>query len=130
MNQVSIQKPPVFKVCLIQLSILLPMSVFGWLMNVTVSYSLLLGGLLQVIPSAYFAYYAFRIMGAAQANFALQQIYRGEMGKFTLTIVGFALVFLLVKPLHSVALFSAYGVMTVVHWIAGAKIINHQPRNH
>lgn len=123
MNQVSIRKPPVFKVCLIQLSILVPMSLLGWLQSATVSYSVLLGGLLQIVPSAYFAFYAFRVLGAARANFALQQIYRGEMGKFTLTIVGFALVFLLVKPLHSVALFSAFGIMTLIYWIASARVI-------
>ena len=124
MNQVSIQKPPVFKVCLIQLSILLPMSVIGWWSSATVSYSLLLGGLLQIVPSAYFAYFAFRVIGAAHANFALQQIYRGEMGKFTLTLVGFGLVFLLVKPLHSVALFSAFVAMTFVYWVASAKALH------
>jgi len=124
MQQVSIQKPPVFKVCLIQLLILLPISLIGWFQGATVSYSLLLGGLLQIIPSAYFAFFAFRVLGSARANFALQQIYRGEMGKFTLTLVGFALVFLLVKPLHSVALFSAFGVMTLVYWVATAKVIH------
>ncbi len=124
MNQVSIRKPPVFKVCLIQMSILLPMAAIGLWLSVTVSYSLLLGGLLQVIPSAYFAYFAFRVVGAAHVNFVLQQIYRGEMGKFTLTLVGFALVFLLVKPLHSVALFSAFVAMTFVYWVASAKVIH------
>ncbi|WP_317932860.1 ATP synthase subunit I [Halioxenophilus sp. WMMB6] len=119
----SIRKPPVFKVFLIQLLILLPIALIGWLYSATVSYSLLLGGLIQVIPSAYFAFYAFRIIGSAQAGSALQQIYRGEIGKFTLTLLGFALVFVFVKPLHSAALFSAFGLMTLVQWVVNAKVI-------
>lgn len=119
----SIQKPPVFKVCLIQLLILAPAALLGLLISTTVSYSLLLGGLLQIIPSAYFAFYAFRVMGSARANLALQHIYRGEMGKFTLTLVGFALVFVLVKPLHSAALFGAFAVMTLISWVANARIV-------
>ncbi len=119
----SIKKPPVFKVCLIQLLILVPMSLLGFIGSPTLAYSLLLGGLLQVIPSAYFAFYAFRIMGSARVKSALQQMYRGEMGKFTLTLVGFALVFLLVKPLHSAALFGAFAAMTIVHWTVSANIV-------
>ena len=118
----SIQKPPVFKVCLIQLLILVPLSIVGLLSSQVVSYSLLLGGLLQIVPSAYFAFYAFRVMGSARAHTALQQIYRGETGKFTLTLVGFALVFLLVKPIHSAALFGAFVLMTLSSWVANARL--------
>lgn len=110
--------------------VLLPAAGLALLHSTTASYSLLLGGLLQVLPSTYFAFYAFRIMGSAQANSALQQIYRGETGKFTLTLVGFALVFLLVKPLHSVTLFSAFGAMTLIYWWASAFALSKATRQN
>ncbi|WP_460049247.1 ATP synthase subunit I [Sessilibacter sp. MAH2] len=124
MNRGSIQRPPVFKASFIQLILLVATTVLAYLLSSKViAYSILLGGLLVVLPNVYFAFYAFRFMGSRQVGSALHSIYRGEMGKFTLTLVGFALVFLLVKPLHSQALFSAFVVTTVIHWITTSKLV-------
>lgn len=127
MNQGSIKKPPVFKASLIQLALLFAVCCVLWPLDNVISYSIFLGGSLVVLPNIYFAFYAFRHMGSARIGIALHSIYRGEMGKFTLTLVGFALVFLLVKPLHSAALFGAFLVATVVHWIATATLVANKP---
>ena len=127
MNQGSIKRPPVFKTSLIQLAVLLVVCGLIWPVDKVISYSAFLGGSLVVVPNVYFAFYAFRFMGSRQISTALHSIYRGEMGKFTLTLVGFALVFLLVKPLHSAALFGAFIVATGIHWIATAKLVAAKP---
>ncbi|TQV82706.1 ATP F0F1 synthase subunit I [Exilibacterium tricleocarpae] len=119
----SIHKPPVFRVPLVQLAVLLPLCLVAWLFDQTTAYSLLLGGLICVIPNAYFASYAFRYTGARAAPLIARAFFWGETGKFLLTIVGFGAVFLLVKPLDVLALFSAYGVMVPVQWIVTARLV-------
>ncbi|GLS28222.1 ATP synthase subunit I [Marinibactrum halimedae] len=116
---VSIKKPPVYRIYQSQLLILLSVGVCTYWLDLVVSYSIVLGGLLNIIPNAYFAYYAFRIMGAKQSENALRMIYRGEIGKFSLTIMGFAIIFVTVKKLHYGALFGAYASCLVLHaWFA------------
>jgi ATP synthase protein I len=124
----EIRKPPVFRIHRIQLAALIPITLVLGFWDPTLAVSVLLGGLLQLLPSAYFCWYAFRVMGAAQAPLALQQLYRGEVGKFSLTILGFGLVFWLVKPLHSPALFCAYCAMTVSYWYLSAKVVADRQR--
>ena len=109
-----------------QLGILIPLSLLALLSSKTLALSTLLGGLLCVLPHAYFASYAFRHMGARASAQIARAFYRGESGKFVLTLVGFASVFTLVKPLNAPALFIAYLIMLLVQWWMTAKVIgNH-----
>ena len=87
-----------------------------------VDYSVLVGGMIYLIPNIYFALYAFRFRGAHAARLVLLSFYRGEMGKFLLSGVGFAVAFTLVKPLDVLLLFSAYIALTVIQWIQLATI--------
>jgi len=85
-------------------------------------YSVLVGGIIYLIPNMYFALYAFRYRGAHAARFVLLSFYRGEMGKFLLSGVGFAIAFTLVKPLDVLLLFSIYIALTCIQWIQLAAI--------
>lgn len=93
-----------------------------WWVDRTASYSVLAGGLIFLIPNVYFALYAFRFRGAQAAQQVLLGFYRGEIGKFILSIVGFASVFTLVKPLDILVLFVSYIVLTIVQWVFLSKI--------
>lgn len=78
--------------------------------------SVVIGGALCALPNAYFGLRAFRGMpwrgkpqpfdrgtqqrGARVASRVLENFYRGEAGKFVLTLAGFAAVFALVRPLN------------------------------
>lgn len=100
-----------------QLGILLLIVSIVWWFNPWVAYSMLLGGLIYWIPNAYFTLYTFRFRGAQAAAIVLRSMYRGEVGKFMLTVVGFALVFTWVKPIEPIALFVTYIVMIFSQWI-------------
>ena len=119
----SIKKPPVYRVTIIQAGVLIPLSVLLFLVDTTVAYSSLLGGMLCLVPNTYFAHYAFRYSGAQVTRQIARAFYWGETGKFLLTMVGFALVFVLIKPLNLVALFIVYAVMLALQWLASARII-------
>ena len=81
--------------------------------------TILIAGLLWLVPNSYFTYYAFRYRGARNAPWIARSFYWGQSGKLILTIVGFALAFRFVKPLVIPVLFGAYGILQISHiWVA------------
>lgn len=119
----SIQKPPVLIVPALQ-SMTLAVTTLLLTMNDRLDpLSYLSGGLIAVIPHLYFSVYAFRYMGARAAKDITQSFYKGEVGKYLLTLIGFATVFIVLKPVDVVALFCGYGFMLLVQWWMTAKVI-------
>ena len=112
----TISLPAVEKVALYQLALLLPASValLGW--NMQIAYSVMLGGLIQIVPQAWFARKAFRFAGARQVQSIVSAMYWGETGKVVLSAVLFTATFLMVSPLNVGALFSSFVVMILVQW--------------
>lgn len=80
------------------------------------------GGMIFLVPNAYFTYYAFRYRGAQKAYTVAMSLIRGQKGKTVLNVVGFALAFRFVQPLHTGYLFAAYVFVLVVHIFVAAKI--------
>ena len=114
----TISLPAVKKVALYQLALLLPAAValLGW--DAVVAYSALLGGLIQIIPQAWFALQAFRYAGARRVQSIVSAMYWGETGKVVLSAVLFTATFLLVSPLNVGALFSSFAIMILVQWFS------------
>lgn len=122
----TIETPPVRRIAITQLAVLL-VAVIGMIpVDVTLAYSMLIGGVIQIGPQAYFTRLAFRYVGARQAPDILRAIHKGETGKILLTAVLFALAFSYIKPLHVPALFLTYGVMIIVQWFFASKALNHK----
>ena len=118
----TLAKPPLGRWYAAQAALLLLVSGGLLWIDTTAAYSALLGGLISVAPSYYFARQAFRFRGARFARHITRAFYLGAAGKFLLTAVGFALVFTMVKPLNAVVLFTAYGVVALSHWAIAAFI--------
>ncbi len=119
MSKLTIQS--LLRLWLLQAALLLLVVTSVWWVNRVTSYSILAGGLIFLIPNVYFALYAFRFRGAQAAQQVLLGFYRGEIGKFILSCVGFASVFVLVKPLDVLVLFLSYIFLTIVQWIYLSK---------
>lgn len=118
----GIARPPLARLYAALLGVLLIISAgFLWV-DITTAYSVLLGGLISVGPSYYFARQAFRYRGARFARHIAHAFYVGEAGKFLLTAGAFAAVFALVKPLYAAALLLAFLGMTLGHWAIAAYI--------
>lgn len=109
---ISLQQK-IVKLWLSQLILLALSTLVLWWLNPTSALSVLLGGLVYWVPNAYFTLYAFRFRGAQAAILILRSMYRGEFGKLLLTGIGFALVFVLVKPIDPIGLFAAFVGMTL-----------------
>ncbi|WP_245391742.1 ATP synthase subunit I [Salinicola aestuarinus] len=81
------------------------------------AFSVLTGGLVAAVPTAFFAWRAFRYQGAAQARNIVNSFYKAEAGKFGLTAASFTLVFVVVPPSNPAFFFGAYVVTLLVQWL-------------
>jgi ATP synthase protein I len=117
MSGAKISQPPAHRIAIAQTVVLL----FMWLglstLDSVVALSFLLGGLVAVVPQAWFTQRVFRQRGAQAMKQIARNSYAAEIGKFFMAVAGFALVFALVRPIAGWAVFASYGVMLVIQVI-------------
>ena len=80
-----------------------------------VAKSLSIGALLSFATQVVFASFIFWHSGYRARQHIVTQLYRGQMVKWLLTIVGFAAIFIMVKPLSAPALFFGFIIMQISH---------------
>lgn len=117
MTGAKIARPPVYRITLTQLVVLVLLCMILLASDKVRAYSLLSGGLIAVLPQAYFAALAFRWRGARSARAIAHSSYAGQVGKFLLSIAGFAAVFVLLRPIDAPAVFAGYLVMLTIQII-------------
>lgn len=126
----TIKAPPIYKVAVSQavtLTLLvLSTAAFSSWIN---AYSLLIGGLICLIPGTLFARRAFKYRGARSAVLIVKELYKGEMLKLVLTGAGFALSFIYVNPLNVVALFSGFVLVHITGVFMFVRISNSDRYN-
>ena len=83
----------------------------------------MIGGLIQIVPQAWFARQAYKYTGARQVGLMVRAMYRGETGKIVLTAAMFVTTFILWKQLHFLAVFSAFIVMIPLQWFITIRIL-------
>lgn len=127
MKGAVIARPPVHRITLAQLAVLVPVCLYLMMMDGTVAYSVLCGGLVAVIPQAYFALRAFRWRGANSAQAIARAGYSGEVGKYLLSVAGFALVFATVRPIDGLAVFAGYLIMLAIQIIGSGLLLRQRP---
>ncbi len=115
----QISRPPAHRISIAQTVILLMMCAGFSFVDPVAAYSLLLGGLIAILPHAWFTYRVFRKSGARSARQIAHGSYVAEVGKFVLAVTGFGVVFAMVRPLSAGAVFAGYGVMIVIQ-VTGA----------
>jgi ATP synthase protein I len=104
----KISKPPILKIYGFQCALVLLASAILFPLDKVTAYSAVFGGMISVVPNAYFALQVFRYTGAAFAKDVARSFYRGESGKFVSTLALFAATFSLVQPLQVFVLFMTY----------------------
>lgn len=114
MTGAEIARPPVHRITLAQLAILAPLCLVILALDEVRAYSVLSGGMIAILPQAYFAALAFRWRGARSARAIARSGYAGEVGKFFLSFAGFAAVFAVVRPIDGLAVFAGYLVMLTI----------------
>lgn len=79
-----------------------------------------LGAALFIVPQLYFTYYVFRYRDWNNAGLIIYSLKWGELGKFLLTLSGFALVWRFYSRANVPVLMCAYGLF----WLAQLFIAN------
>ena len=95
--------------------------------NIKAASSALLGGLVCIIPNAYFASKLFKHQGAHAAKQIVNSFYKGEAVKIILSIFLFTAVFIFFK-ITPLAFFISYILVLMTHWFAPWIIVNKQNR--
>jgi ATP synthase protein I len=113
MKGAAIARPPAYRITVAQCLALLLIwaALAGW--DTLTAKSFMLGGLVAIIPNAWFAMGVFRWRGAAAAQRAVKAGYLAETGKFLLSVAGFAVIFALIRPIEGWAVFAGYGAMLI-----------------
>ena len=117
MTGAEIARPPVYRITLTQLVVLVLLCLILLASDKVRAYSMLSGGLIAILPQAYFAALAFRWRGARSARAIAHSSYAGQVGKFLLSIAGFAAVFVLLRPIDAPAVFAGYLAMLAIQII-------------
>ncbi|RLA52884.1 MAG: F0F1 ATP synthase subunit I [Gammaproteobacteria bacterium] len=128
MTGAEIARPPVHRITLAQLGLLVLLSLLLLAWDRVVAYSVFSGGLIAVVPQAYFATLAFRWRGARAAGAIARSSYAGEVGKFFLSVAGFAMVFSALRPISGLAVFAGYLVMLAIQIIGSWLLLTHDQR--
>lgn len=95
--------------------------------GLTAAESALLGGLVSIVPNAYFARKLFRHQGAHAAKQIVNSFYKGEASKIALSIMMFALVFKFFTIIPLI-FFTVYIVVQMVFWFAPLIFTTKQNR--
>ena len=118
----EILRPPVYRITLAQLVILVLLCLFLLASDKVRAYSVFSGGLIAILPQAYFAALTFRWRGARSARAIARSSYAGQVGKFLLSVAGFAAVFIALRPIDAPAVFAGYLLMLVIQ-ITGSWLL-------
>lgn len=123
----NLKPPPVYRIILVQLvaTVVLAAALLAFASPVA-AMSVLLGGLVSVVPNAYFAFQAFRFRGASNANRVLRSFKKGLAGKLALTILLFAMVFTLFSSVNEAIVIAGFASIQVLG-VLGAGMINYRP---
>ena len=120
----TIPKPRILFALMIQLSILLVLSAVAFWNDSLLGFSVLIGGLNQIVPQAWFSYYAFKYGGANKTQLILRSMYRGETGKILLTASGFVAVFVLFENLNVLGFMATFIAMIPLQLGLMTKFVN------
>ena len=118
LKAITINRTAAYKLLGIQLVISVIVALLLLLYSgVASAWSELMGGLIYVLPNAYFTRCAFRGNKQESPHLIVRWFYMGEAGKLVLTAVMFALCFVLVGSLDVKVLFTMYILMVIVNLI-------------
>lgn len=120
----EIARPPIHRITLAQLATLALLCLPLWAFDQVLAWSLAAGGLIAIVPQAYFAHLAFRWRGAKSARAVARSSYAGEIGKFLLSVAGFAVVFATVRPISGLAVFAGYLAMLAIQIIGSWLLLS------
>lgn len=111
-----------FRILLVQLALTCLLALLLMLKDFVTAYSVLIGGLLYLMPAGWFSLRVLVKNTAQTPREILANMYISETGKVLLAVALFSLVFMLVEPLNAGALFVTYILLQVTGWYLQLKL--------
>lgn len=122
----QLSKRGIVRLWLVQLGVTL---VFAMLVAIAyganAALSALLGGMICIVPNAYFALKLFKYQGARSAKQIVNSFYKGEALKIIISIFLFTAVFIFFR-ITPLAFFGSYILILMTHWLTPWIIVNKQ----
>ncbi|WP_435979389.1 ATP synthase subunit I [Psychrobacter sp. DM4] len=87
------------------------LDIFWFKSNFLIVKGVSLGALLSFLTQIIFTTFVFRHTGYRARQHIVRQLYRGQAAKWLLTALGFALIFIFIKPLSAPSLFAGFIIM-------------------
>jgi len=112
-RQATIVKRILLAQLLVTIALPLGFAVWGW----AAACSALLGGLICLLPNAYFARRMFRHTGARAARQIVRSFYAAEAGKLAFTAILFGVIFAAVEWVAAPALFAGFIAVQIASWL-------------
>lgn len=121
-----LNKLGIIKLWSLQLAVTLIVATLCALMyNTNAAISAMLGGLVCIIPNAYFARNVFKYQGARAAKQIVNSFFKGEALKLITSMILFTAVFVLYR-VNPIAFFVSYIMVLMTHWVTPWIIVNKQ----
>lgn len=103
------RKSPIYRIVIAQFIATLLASASCLVIDKVAAFSALLGGLVCVVPGCFVLLMSSRLhTSSLDANAGIGLALKGEAGKFALSIILFALVFVMVKPINVLTFFGTF----------------------
>lgn len=122
-QRASIPRPPIHRITLTQLAVLMPSVVVLWLVWPATAKAVLAGAMIEILGRAYFGFYAFRFIGAQQSRQMMRAFRQGELGKFVLVAVLFGGIFAADKSLQPLMVFAGYFAAWLLGTFASMRLL-------
>jgi len=118
-------KSPIFRILAAQFIVTFIASALSLVFGRVAAISALMAGITCIVPGCYTLVVSLRPV--IKGGSGLSQALRGEVGKFSLTVSLFALVFVFVKPLNVQVFFCTFVVlqlcMAAVLWFSSRRLL-------
>lgn len=107
-----------------QLWVVFACVVVGWLLDVflggatLIAKGVLCGAVLSYLAQSVFTWLAYRTTGVKHRQTIMLNVYLGQIIKWLITLLGFALIFLAIKPINALAVFAGYFVTQLLNVLA------------
>jgi ATP synthase protein I len=122
-----ITPPPVHLIALIQIAILTLIVALLWLfVSSNAAYSAVIGGLIQILPQAWFTRRAYRYTSTRHIHNMVRAMYQAETGKIVFTTALFAIVFTRLKTVDPLVLFLTFGLMIIVQLFSAPRLLKRR----
>ena len=102
------------RVASLQWLILMLLVIGAMLIHHAYAVSVMLGGLCSILPNIYCLYQSTRFSGAQSVRLVLRSFKQGQVGKFVLTMLMMAMVFVLYEAVEAEWFIGAYFLMLLV----------------